>query len=100
MKKIFFFCSLFLITLTTFSQSKSPADFLGYELGDRFTRHHQVVDYFKHIAKENENVKLIKYGETYENRTLQLAFITAPKNFSKFGRFTYQSFKIHWYLKW
>ncbi|MET2984236.1 M14 family metallopeptidase [Aureibaculum conchae] len=83
MKNIFFFCLLFLITLTTFSQLKSPAEFLGYELGDRFTRHHQVVDYFKHIAKENENVKLIKYGETYENRTLQLAFITAPKNFSK-----------------
>jgi len=74
---------MFLTSTTIFSQSKSPNEFLGYELGDRFTRHHQVVDYFKHIADENENVKLIKYGETNENRSLQLAFITAPKNFAK-----------------
>ncbi|MBJ2175828.1 zinc carboxypeptidase [Aureibaculum sp. A20] len=83
MKKIVLFGVLFLISVTTFSQSKSPNEFLGYELGDRFTRHHQVVDYFTHIAIENDNVKLIKYGETYENRALELAFITAPKNFSK-----------------
>ncbi|WP_117884481.1 M14 metallopeptidase family protein [Aureibaculum luteum] len=83
MKKIILFSLIILISHFSFSQSKSPNEFLGYELGDRFTRHHQVVDYFKHIATENENVELMKYGETYENRSLQLAFITAPKNFSK-----------------
>lgn len=74
---------LFLISTLTFSQSKSPKDFLGYELGDRFTRHHKVVEYFQHVASTNNNVKLIKYGETYEKRPLHLAYITAPKNFSK-----------------
>ncbi len=67
----------------SYSQSKSPKDFLGYELGERFTRHHKVVDYFQHIATTNDNVKLIKYGETYEHRPLHLAFITSPQNFSK-----------------
>jgi hypothetical protein len=77
------FLVFFLISITVFSQSKSPKEFLGYELGDRFTRHHKVVEYFQHVANTNNNVKLIKYGETYEKRTLNLAFITAPKNFSR-----------------
>ena len=42
-----------LFSLALFSQTlKSPSDFLGYELGSAFSRHHQVVDYFKHVAAE------------------------------------------------
>ena len=81
---IFFCFGIFsLITITCFSQVKSPDNFLGYKLGDRFTNHHKVVEYFQHIAKTNDNVKLIQYGETYEKRPLYLTFITSPKNFSK-----------------
>ncbi len=86
MKKSFSFYTLFaflIVAAAAFSQSKSPKEFLGYELGDHFTRHDKVVSYFEHIANENANVKLIKYGETYERRPLHLAFITAPKNFEK-----------------
>jgi len=64
------------------SQTKSPAVFLGYELGDRFSRHDQVLDYFDHVANNNGNVKLVNYGKTYENRTLQLAIIASPDNFN------------------
>jgi hypothetical protein len=77
------FLLFFLISITVFTQSNSPKEFLGYELGERFTRHHKVVEYFQHIATTNDNVKLIKYGETYEKRPLYLAYITAPKNFSR-----------------
>ncbi len=77
------FLLFFIVSITMDAQSKSPKDFLGYDLGDRFTRHHQVVDYFNHIAILNDNVKLIKYGETYEHRPLHLAFIASPKNFAK-----------------
>ena len=73
----------FVVANVLFAQTKSPAEFLGYELGERFSRHHQVVDYFKHVAATNQNVSLIKYGETYERRPLHLAFISAPENFSK-----------------
>jgi hypothetical protein len=69
-------------TITGISQTKSPHDFLGYKLGDRFTRHHQVINYFNHVAENNTNVKLIKYGETYEKRPLHLAIIASPENFS------------------
>lgn len=82
MKKIFFSATFF-ISILIFSQTKSPQDFLGYELGERFSRHHQVVDYFKHVAEANPNVSLMKYGETYEKRPLYLTFISAPENFEK-----------------
>ena len=65
------------------SQTKSPDEFLGYELGDQFTRHFQVLNYFNHVAENNSNVKFIKYGETYEKRPLQLAIVTSPENFSR-----------------
>lgn len=80
MKHLF---TLFLLLSTvqfSFSQTQTPAEFLGYELGERFTNHHRVVDYFKHIAGENANVKLVNYGETYEHRPLYLGFISSQKN--------------------
>lgn len=59
----------------------SPREFLGYELGDRFTRHHRVMEYFKHVADEMPNVEVIPYGETYEHRPLVYAIITSSENF-------------------
>ena len=61
---------------------KSPAEFLGYELGDYFTAHHKVVAYYEHVAKENSNVKTIFYGETYERRPLMTAIISSDLNMS------------------
>lgn len=69
---------------TTFAQVdlKSPDQFLGYELGDRFTRHHKVVEYFQHVANARPgNVKFIQYGETYEHRPLVIAIIASDENF-------------------
>jgi hypothetical protein len=82
MKKII----LGLLLLTSFfinAQTKlqSPAEFLGYELGDRFTRHHRVVEYFKHIDDVATNVQVQQYGETYEYRPLIYAIIASPDNF-------------------
>ena len=28
----------------------SPQEFLGYKLGEKFTYHHQVIDYFEQVA--------------------------------------------------
>jgi hypothetical protein len=82
----YFFKSVFLLVFFSqaiCSQTKTPAEFLGYELGQRFSRHDQVVDYFAHVAENNPNVKLISYGKTYENRTLQLAIVTSQENFNR-----------------
>lgn len=66
-----------------FAQTKSPAEFLGYEIGERFTRHHAVVDYYKHVAEQNQNVKLINYGQTYEYRPLMVAVVSSPENMGR-----------------
>ena len=44
------------------AQVTSPEAFLGYKLGERFTPHHKMVDYFKEVAGQNPNIKLIPYG--------------------------------------
>lgn len=63
------------------AQLKSPSEFLGYELGEAFTRHHRVVEYFRHVDESMPNVQVIQYGETYERRPLIVAIITSPENF-------------------
>src|SRR5690606_35738652 len=82
MKKFFVFTLLLGMALSGFAQQQllKPNEFLGYELGERFTRHHRVVEYFQHVASVIPNVELYKYGETYEYRPLVYAVITSPEN--------------------
>lgn len=78
--KVLFFIAI-LITGNFFSQTiQSPSEFLGYEIGSRFTRHHKVVDYFKYVSKTLSNVQLEKYGETNEYRPLYLSYISSQEN--------------------
>ena len=67
----------------SFAQEKllSPAEFLGYELGDQFTAHHRAIDYFNHVASLIPNAKVFPYGKTYEHRPLLYLAITSPENF-------------------
>jgi hypothetical protein len=59
----------------------SPSEFLGYNIGTQFSRHHQVIDYFKYVESQlKTQVKLVKYGETYERRPLYLAYISSKEN--------------------
>ena len=72
-----------LISTSLISQNiPSPSEFLGYELGTQFTRHHQVVSYFNTVASASEQVKISSYGSTYEGRELQLAIISSSENLS------------------
>lgn len=61
----------------------SPEDFLGYQLGERFTPHHQIVDYFRDVAGESDKVEIVQYGESYERRPLKAAFISSPENMER-----------------
>ncbi|MCL7754305.1 M14 family metallopeptidase [Polaribacter sp. Z022] len=71
----------FLTIGSVFSQTiQSPSEYLGYEIGSRFTRHHKVVDYFKYVTKTLSNVKLEKYGETNEHRPLYVSYISSQEN--------------------
>lgn len=86
MRKFFIICFLSFTIVLAFGQSslQSPEQFLGYELGDRFTRHHRVVEYFQQVAAARpNNVKIIQYGETYEHRPLIVAVVASDDNFKK-----------------
>lgn len=72
--------ALLFFALIASAQLQSPAEFLGYELGDRFTQHSDVVDYFEHVATFSSNIQLQEYGKTYENRPLLLAYIASNEN--------------------
>ena len=48
----------FLTIGSIFSQTiQSPSEFLGYEIGSRFTRHHKVVDYFEYVSNTLSNME-------------------------------------------
>lgn len=89
--KVFFalVALFFLLSLdTSFAQPagsalKSPEEFLGYKVGERFTPHWKIVNYFQQVAAAAPaNVKMEKYGETNEGRPLMVAYISSAENIS------------------
>lgn len=75
--------SLSLFALHTAGQEhlQRPEEFLGYAPGTRFTLHHRVVEYFRHIANAVPNARIFPYGRTHEGRPLFYIAVTAPGNF-------------------
>lgn len=62
---------------------QSPSEFLGYQLGTQFTYQYRIADYFKYIASEAKNVKLVQYGATNEGRPLMAMFIASEVNIGR-----------------
>lgn len=58
----------------------SPEQFLGYPIGDRFTSHQRILDYFTELTEKSGLITLRQIGETHEHRPLVLATITSSKN--------------------
>ncbi len=81
-KTVLLLHSLFLGIICN-AQLKSPSDFLGYELGTQFTRHHQVIDYVNHVAENSAFAQTAAYGKTNERRTLQLVYLSSPENLAQ-----------------
>lgn len=79
-RRLLIIFSFLLLSLLAHGQTKSPQVFLGYPLGERFTPHHRIVDYFEHVAAHNENVILKYYGETFEHRPLLVVWVSAQEN--------------------
>ncbi|MGB0525215.1 MAG: M14 family metallopeptidase [Flammeovirgaceae bacterium] len=82
-KQVLTFYFWFLGFLAGAQSLQSPSDFLGYELGTAFTYHHDMLDYFEHVAEKSDMVKLETYGKTYERRKLIAAFISSKKNLDR-----------------
>lgn len=81
MTKYLFSLILLVSICVSAQQLKSPSEFLGYELGTQFTRHHEVVDYYKYLAESApDRVQLTVYGKTNERRPLILAYVSSAEN--------------------
>lgn len=58
----------------------TPSEYLGYELGQKFTPHHKVIGYFEEVATQSDRVKYKVYGSTYEGRDLVYVVVTSVEN--------------------
>ncbi len=82
--KIILSLSLFLLVLGLQAQSlQSPAEFLGYAYGSRFTFHDRVVAYTEYLCENSPYLQLIRYGQTTEGRQLLLVMASHPDNLAK-----------------
>ncbi len=80
--------AIVLLLLTSFTSPAqnipSPKAYLGYEIGENFSRHHQVIGYFQALANAaTSQIKLQQYGATNEGRPLMLAFISSAENMAR-----------------
>ncbi|HEX6641258.1 MAG TPA: M14 family zinc carboxypeptidase, partial [Thermoanaerobaculia bacterium] len=84
-RSVALFALLALFSLTAAAQTAvpTPEQFLGYGMGERFTPHHRILEYFDELARTSNLVKMRQIGETYEHRPLVLATITSPKNHAR-----------------
>ena len=73
---------LTILSIVSYSQSnlQTPKEFLGYELGDLFVRHHEMVSYYKHVAEAVPHLQFKEYGRTNENRPLITMIISSKEN--------------------
>lgn len=75
------FLTLALVLFATLATAQpTPQEFLGYPIGERFTSHDRILDYFHELAKQSKLITIEQIGETYEHRPLVLAAITSAKN--------------------
>ena len=76
----------FLAGGSAFTQNtvKSPNDFLPHQLGEHFTPHHLLVDYFEHVAANSNRMITREYGRTNQGRPLIYNIISTPENLKNF----------------
>ncbi|MEM1262759.1 MAG: M14 family zinc carboxypeptidase [Pseudomonadota bacterium] len=68
----------------TFDESiPTPAEFLGFELGDAPVRHHQLVDYVRHVAALSDRLTVETIGYSHERRPILFVVATSTNNFER-----------------
>ena len=71
-------------TATAQNNLKTPDEFLPHRLGEQFTPHHLLTDYFEYLAANApRTMRLEQYGRTNEARPLQIAIFASPENLAR-----------------
>lgn len=94
--KISYLLLSFLLTAQLFAQElKSPHNFLGYRLGDKFSFHFRITDYVRYVAQtKSTQTKLINYGETNEGRPLQVIVVGSVENMANLEQIRANNLKL------
>jgi hypothetical protein len=58
----------------------TPAEIIGFEVGEKHVRHDQLVKYLYLLAERSDRINIERYGWTYEHRPLLLLTVSSPKN--------------------
>lgn len=61
----------------------SPKEALGYEIGERFTRHGDMVRCIEALAEASDRVQVEKYGASHLGRSLHVMTISSPRNLAR-----------------
>ena len=61
----------------------TPAEFLGFQLGEHPVRHHQLVDYITKIAGMSDRLSLEVIGYSHERRPILFVVATSPANHAR-----------------
>ncbi len=67
------------ITWSLFAQVQAPYQFLPH-YGKHVSYYHQVEDYFQHLVKNSNQIQHQVYGKTYQERNLNVYFISSEEN--------------------
>ena len=62
------------------SSIPTPAQYLGYEVGEWHVSHDQLLAYMRVLAQASDRIQLQEYSRSHENRPLVCLTITAPDN--------------------
>ncbi len=100
MKKILLILSVLFAAQSFAQNAPSPEQFLGYKIGDRYTPHYKILEYFKAVADAKPSmVKIVKYGVTNENRDLEVAYIASPENLANIEEIRKNNLRLSGMLK-
>lgn len=72
---------LLLVATSTLGWAQdSPEEYLGYELGSKFTLTQHLEEYYQHLAANSPRVEYKSYGKSVLGRDLPLLFIGSEEN--------------------
>ena len=96
MRKVLLFISLSVLIFSSVYGQKvqSPSEFLEYKLGEQFTPHYRVVEYFRYLSGAAKGIKLQEYGKTNEGRPLLAAFVGTPENIARLEEIRTNNFRL------
>ncbi len=61
----------------------APEPVIGHEIGERFTRHHQIADYARALDASSDRVIAQEYGRSHQGRPLMTLTISSRENLAR-----------------